>query len=271
LLRAERLVRWQNMKDGEGPGIRRPVGTDGGQWGAHSVAVNPKRRSAMSRWTVSNVMTTSVVAVREDASFREIVDALETRKVSGLPIVDQQNRVVGVVSETDLLTKLEFTGEAKHPRLFEGRRVRLAREKAGGEVARDLMTAPPVTVMTDTPVVTAARLMATVGVKRLPVVNLAGRLVGIVTRSDLLKVFLRPDAENRADVLQALRHLSVAESCQVGVDVNQGVVTLTGEVEHKSAVETVVRLAQRVDGVIGVIDRLTYRHDDVAEKFAFLP
>ncbi|MCW2640740.1 MAG: domain containing rane protein [Dactylosporangium sp.] len=225
----------------------------------------------MSRWTVNNVMTTPVVAVREDAPFREIVDALEARKVSGLPVVDRHNVVVGVVSETDLLTKMEFTGKAKHPRLFEGRRIRLAREKAGGELARDLMTAPPVTVMANTPVVTAARLMASAGIKRLPVVNLAARLVGIVTRSDLLKVFLRPDAEIRADVLQALRHLSVAETCQVSAEANQGMVTLTGQMEHRSSVETVVRQAQRVDGVIDVIDRLTYRHDDLAETLAHLP
>jgi CBS domain-containing protein len=225
----------------------------------------------MSRWTVEDVLTTPVVAVREDAPFREIVDALEAYRVSGIPVVDRQNMVVGVVSESDLLTRLEFADEPKRLRLFEGRRVRVAREKAGGEVARDVMTTPPVTVMADTSVVAAARLMVSAGVKRLPVVNLAGRLTGIVTRSDLLKVFLRPDAEIRADVLQALRHLSVAESCQVDVDVSQGIVTLAGEVEHKSAVEIVVRLAQRVDGVIDVINRLTYRHDEVAETLVPLP
>ncbi|MGC9671219.1 CBS domain-containing protein [Planosporangium sp. 12N6] len=225
----------------------------------------------MTRWTVGDVMTTPVVAVREEAPFREIVDLLETYKVSGVPVVDRGNLVVGVVSERDLLARMEFADGAERPRRFERRRARLAREKAGAETARDLMTSPPVTVLTGTPVTAAAKLMTSTGVKRLPVVNLAGLLVGIVTRSDLLKVFLRPDAEIRADVWQTLRQLPVAAMGQVDVLVSHGVVTLAGEVEHRRTAEAVVRLAQRVDGVVDVVDRVTYWHDDLAETMAALP
>lgn len=224
----------------------------------------------MSRWTVKDVMTTEVVAVREDAQFRDIVDLLETHRVSGLPVVDRDDVVVGVVSESDLLARMEFTGEPGRPRLFEGRQARTAREKANGELARELMTAPPVTVLVDTPIVGAARLMASARVKRLPVTNLTGRLIGIVTRSDLLKVFTRGDDEIRSDVSRTLRNLAAVEAADLAIDVYDGVVTLTGELEHRSSAETVVELARHVDGVIRVVDRLTYRHDEPATAFAHL-
>ncbi len=150
----------------------------------------------MSRWTVADVMTSKVVSVHEDTPFREIVDVLDEHDVSAVPVIDGGRLVVGVVSEADLLPKMELAGDMTGPRLFDGRRLRTAREKAGGEVARDLMTAPAITALRSTPAVTAARRMAEAGVKRLPVTNLAGRLVGIVSRHDLLKVLQHTDDEN---------------------------------------------------------------------------
>jgi CBS-domain-containing membrane protein len=198
--------------------------------------------------------------VDEDASFREIVDLLETRSVGAVPVVDGYRRVVGIISETDLLPKVRYAGEGPAGHLFESRDHRSARDKATADVARDFMSAPAVTVPAGTSVVRAVRLMDTAGVKRLPVVDDLGRLVGMVTGRDLLKVFLRSDAEIRSDVRDELS--SRVDCPQLGVKVVGGVVTLTGEVSRRSMVPVAVRLAERVDGVVEVVDQLTYRRDD---------
>jgi CBS-domain-containing membrane protein len=225
----------------------------------------------MGHWKVGDVMTADVVSVREDASFREIVDLLREHDVSALPVVDGGNLVVGVVSEADLLHKLEFAGDSERPRLFEGHRIRVARERAAGVVARDLMSTPAVTVMPQVTIVEAAKLMESSRVKRLPVVNLAGRLIGIVSRQDLVKVFLRSDEEIRAAVLRELRGLWDDVASEISVEVEDGIVTIAGEFDRKSTLPIAVRFAQRVDGVVDVIDRLTYRYDDTRLDMINLP
>lgn len=224
----------------------------------------------MSRRQVADVMTRDVISVAEDTPFRQIVDVLEKYNVSAVPVVDGGGLVVGVVSEADLLPKMELAGETTGPRLFEGRKVRRAREKAGGEIARELMTAPAVTALDVTPVVVAAKRMEDAAVKRLPVVNLAGRLIGIVSRHDLLKVFLRTDAEILDDVQHDFEQVPGIDVGQVWVEVNEGVVALTGQVANRSAVETAAVVAARVDGVIDVVNRMTYRHDDL-DRFYVQP
>lgn len=223
----------------------------------------------MSRWTVADVMTTDVVSVREEASFLEIVELLEGQQVSGVPVVDTTERVVGVVSEADLLPKMEYAGTAKGRPLFEGPRRRSARGKAGGELVRDLMSAHPVTVLASAPVVEAARMMDSAAVKRLPVVDEFGRLIGIVSRYDLLKVFLRSDREIYDDVVAELGQVPGVELSEVRVEVAGGIVTLTGELPRMSLVSVVVRLAERVDGVIEVVSRLTFRHYDLEPAVTF--
>lgn len=217
----------------------------------------------MSRWQVGDVMTADVATVSEGTPFREIVRLIEERRISGVLVVDRHNMVLGVVSEADLLPKMEYSGRPRQSRLFESRRTRAAREKSSGDVARDLMSAPAVTVMKYTSVADAARRMDESGVKRLPVVNLAGRLVGIVTRSDLLRVFEQTDAEIRGDVRDELRRLPDTTAARVDVTVDNGVVTLTGQLDRRSAVSRTVRLAELVDSVVDVVNRLTYAHDDV--------
>src|SRR4051794_39154885 len=128
----------------------------------------------MSRMRVSDVMTTDVVTVSGDTPFREIVEKFRTVGVGALPVVDGGNVVVDVVSEADLLPKMEFAGYHGRARLFEGRRGRNARAKAAATLARDLMTAPAVTVLANCTVAEAARLMDGVGVKQLPIVNVNG-------------------------------------------------------------------------------------------------
>jgi CBS-domain-containing membrane protein len=225
----------------------------------------------MTKRTVGEVMTTDVVSVREDATFREIVDLLETRGISAVPVVDWANMVVGVVSEADLLPKMEYAGREVRRRLFEGHRVREAREKAAGDLARDLMTRPAMTVLPETTVVHAARLMDSAGVKRLPVVSLAGRLIGIVSRRDLLKVFLRTDVAITDDVRRELEPVPGVDATVLTIQTTEGIVTLAGELDRRSLIPVVVRLAERVEGVVDVVDRLSFRTDDTKVVVPYLP
>jgi CBS domain-containing protein len=212
-------------------------------------------------------MTSQVIAVRANMPFKEIVDILADKGISAVPVVDDEDRVIGVVSEADLLHKTEFAGQAVANRPMETRRRRTAREKAAGDVAGALMTSPAVTVTADTSVVAAARMMERKEVKRLPVVDRQGYIVGIASRRDLLKAFLRPDAEIEADILeQVFRRVMWVDETSVSVAVTGGVATLSGELERRSLIPIAVRLTRGVDGVVDVVDRLTYRIDDTAER-----
>jgi CBS domain-containing protein len=208
-------------------------------------------------------MTTDVCTVGQDAPFKQVAELLTGRRVSALPVLDGQGRIVGIVSEADLLLKEEFPEGPPDARLFEGRRRRSVRAKATAATAAELMTSPAVTVGPDATVAEAARLLHRHGVKRLPVVDPAGPLLGIVSRADLLKVFLRPDQEIAADVRQEvlLRSLWV-DPDSVGVDVRDGVVTLTGRLERLSQIAIAVSLVHALDGVVEVVDELDYEVDD---------
>ncbi|MEU8619605.1 CBS domain-containing protein [Streptomyces sp. NPDC048623] len=209
-------------------------------------------------FTVADVMTRKVVAVEPGAEFKEIVTAMERWKVTALPVVEGEGRVVGVVSEADLLLKEEFHDHRLG--LVEQLRNLEATAKAGSRRAKDLMTRPAVTIGPDASLPRAARTMASHRVKRLPVVDDQGVIQGIVSRSDLLKVFLRPDedlaAEVRRDVVEPLFPLSGA---RVAVRVDGGVVTLSGEVRDTALVPVATRLARAVEGVVDVRCELTGR------------
>jgi CBS domain-containing protein len=215
------------------------------------------------RRRVRDVMTSDVCTVDQDASFKQVAELLAERRVSALPVLDGDGRVVGVVSEADLLLKEEFPDGPAGGRVFEGRRRRAARAKAAGDSVAELMTSPAVTVGPDVPVAEAARLLHRHGVKRLPVVDPAGPLLGIVSRADLLKVFLRSDDEIASDVRQEvlLRSLWV-DPDSVTVDVRDGVVTLGGRLERRSQATIAVSLVHALDGVVDVVDRLTFELDD---------
>ncbi|KKZ75421.1 CBS domain-containing protein [Streptomyces showdoensis] len=161
-------------------------------------------------YTVADVMTRRVVAVLPGADFKEIVTTMRRWRVTAVPVVEGEGRVVGVVSEADLLLKEEFHDHRLG--LVEQMRHLDATAKAGSRRARELMTSPAVTVSPGASLPAAARLMTVRGVKRLPVVDAGGVLRGVVSRSDLLKVFLRPDedlaAEVRHDVVEPLFPLS---------------------------------------------------------------
>jgi len=216
----------------------------------------------MRTWTVSDVMTTAVVTVAPDAPYRAVVDLLVRNRFSAVPVVDELQRVIGVVSEADLLRKIEYAG-AEEPRLFDGRRRRGERVKASARTAADLMSTPPVTVPGSTAIAAAARVLDREGVKRLPVVDDLGRLVGIVSRGDLLKVHLRPDDEIHADIKSGILRTLAADGIKtVRAAVRDGVVTLTGRVDRWSTTDLVGRLTRQVGGVVDVVDQLEYDYDD---------
>lgn len=216
----------------------------------------------MRKLMVGDVMTTDVATVREDTDYRAIVDLLAERRISAVPVLDADGRVVGVVSEGDLLYKIEFAGAREQRRIFPGRH-RTARDKGEGRVARDFMSAPAVTTDRATTVAAAARQMAERKVKRLPVVDADGRLIGIVSRADLLKVHLRSDEELRRDIVEnVLERTLWIDAGRVAVEVKDGTVTLRGHLDRRTLVDMAVRLTAAVPGVVEVADGLTYEMDD---------
>lgn len=207
------------------------------------------------RYTVNDVMTKTVVTITPDAEFKEIAAAMEQWKVTAVPVVEGEGRVVGVVSEADLLTKEEFHDQT--PGMIEDMHRLGDIAKAGSVRAKDLMTSPAITVNPDAPLPQAARLMADRHVKRLPVVDADGSLKGIVSRADLLEVFLRADDELAAEIRrEVVNRLFPVSHHDVKVSVTWGVATLTGRVRDVTLIPVAARLAQSVEGVVSVDCRL---------------
>jgi len=218
----------------------------------------------MGTWKVADVMTADAISVDEEAPFKQIVDIMEAFGYNALPVVDGSQRVLGLVSSADLVPKIEFAGTEEQPHLFEGRRHRAARDKAAATAAAELMTSPAVTVLPHTTLVEAAKIMESGGLKRLPVVDDLGRLTGMVTRSDLLKVFLRDDVDIRREILTEIVGVE-----RVRVEVDDGVVTLLGRLDRRSLIPPMIRQIERVAGVVDVISHLSYRADDLDGEARF--
>lgn len=217
---------------------------------------------------VGSVMTTDVVRAEYGTPFKEVARLLADHRISGLPVVDDDEKVIGVISETDLLARQAEAPDpyGSRPRFrFAAltRRGRRQAAKAEARTAGRLMTEPPVTARAEDTVVEAARTIAEHRVERLPVVDEEDRLVGIVTRRDLLQVFLRPDTGIRDEVIEEVlvRALSLPPR-SVDVFVVEGVVTLAGHMERKSETALAVSMTKQIDGVVAVVDNLTYRLDD---------
>ncbi|WP_372351273.1 CBS domain-containing protein [Streptomyces sp. KL116D] len=198
---------------------------------------------------VSDVMTQTVVAVGRDAPFKEIVEVMDQWRVSALPVQEGEGRVVGVVSEADLLPKEEFRDSDPDRRDQLRRLSDLA--KAGAVSAGELMTSPAVCVRANATLAEAARIMALRKVKRLPVVDAEGRLEGIVSRSDLLKVFLRSDDDIAEEVRRTVASY-LFPGQNVTVTVAEGVVTFGGTLRHRNLVPVAARLARAVEGVVDI-------------------
>jgi CBS-domain-containing membrane protein len=213
--------------------------------------------------TVSDVMTRTVVSVNAFAPFKEIVRRMQEYRVSAVPVVDEDDIVLGVISEGDLILKEDADLEGE-PRFLDGSRRRQDRSKAAGRIASELMTAPAITIGPDATLGEAARVMHRHAVKRLPVVDPAGgTILGIVSRTDLLKVFLREDAEIAREVREDVIHRTLwIDPSRIRILVRDGVVTLEGQVEHRGLHSILERLVLSCEGVVGVDNRLTYLPDN---------
>ncbi|MFI6674287.1 CBS domain-containing protein [Kribbella sp. NPDC050470] len=213
--------------------------------------------------TVADVMTPDVVAVPEDTPYKVIVTLLAEHHISAVPVVNRYGGIGGVVSETDLMRKEEFQRTARPPKVLRWWR-RRARSRAAGLRAGDLMSHPAVTIGPEATIPEAARLMATRGITRLIVTD-GDFLTGIVTRSDLLKAFLAPDdriaQRVRRDVVD---HVLWDDPIGLEISVQDGVVTLSGEVDRRSTAEVAGKLTAEVDGVVGVVNSLSWAFDDTA-------
>jgi CBS domain-containing protein len=216
-------------------------------------------------WTVADVMTKRVHVASQTTPFKLLVRLIEENKISAVPIVDQAGVPVGVVSESDLLLKERRHEIETDSNLLRLRRRRRERVKADGLLAGDLMTSPPVTVQTDTTLTQAARVMQERKVRRLIVVDGRGKIAGVVSRSDLLQVFLRSDEEIRAEIIDGLIPALMLNLEQpLEIEVRYNVVTLAGEVDRKSDVDILGRLVREMDGVVDVLNQLSHRWDDTA-------
>jgi CBS domain-containing protein len=213
-------------------------------------------------------MTSAVHVASKQTPFKRLVQLIEDNKISAVPIVDETGVPVGIVSESDLLLKERRHELESEPDLLHPRRRRQERAKAEGVVACEIMSVPPLTVRSDTSLAHAARLMQERNVRRLVVVDERGKIVGIVSRSDLLQVFLRTDDEVREEVLSIIPSLLLPPSDGVRVGVQWNVVTLSGEVDRKTDTQILVRATRELDGVVDVVNRLRYQWDDTTPAAA---
>jgi len=210
---------------------------------------------------VKDVMTSNVITVQPRTSLKEVANLLVDRRVSGLPVVDGDGTVVGVVSEGDILVK----ERDRHgpPSLLghlldwdDGERARHdARDAA------DAMTAPAVTIRPTRPISEAASVMLDRCVNRLPVVDNHGRLVGIVTRADLVRAFARGDEEVEKDIREDVIMRTLWKTPdRFRVDVDAGEVTIGGKMADAESADVLMRLVERVPGVVRVRSHITWPH-----------
>jgi CBS domain-containing protein len=222
----------------------------------------PRSQVRHRRWArrVADVMTTSVVTVDRITPYQDIDRLLTEHRISGMPVLKMGREVAGVVSEADLLAAEDETSRRVRVASSIGRRRLLRKQPHTSLTAGTLMTAPAITIGPDATIPAAARLMNTHHIRRLPVVDKDGKLIGIVSRRDLLSVFLRPDSDIIHDVRQVLDEIPVADPEDVTVTVRHGVVSLTGtaraDSHHHDLIALALHLIWDIDGVVDVVNRL---------------
>ncbi|MFE9846162.1 CBS domain-containing protein [Streptomyces goshikiensis] len=213
----------------------------------------------MKHIKVADLMTDEVVSVAPDTAFKDVAKLLAQYGVSGLPVLDDEDRVVGVVSQTDVLA---HAAPPPHPAEETAR-------PTGPPTAGDVMSAPAVTVHAEETAADAARLMTRRGIERLPVVDEEDRLVGIVTRRDLLRLFVRPDSEIRRRVTdEVLTEVLGVPTGAVDVHVVDGCVTLDGRIERRSQLPALLSLIEQLEGVVAVASHVRARTDDTLATHA---
>lgn len=216
----------------------------------------PARHHGHWRYRVRDVMTTSVVTAERTTSFKDIANLLAEHRISAVPVLGMGRRVVGIVSEADLLNREEPGARRRLLRASQpgGARRRMRRNAA------QLMTSPAITIHPDATLAAAARLMNDHHVRRLPVVGPDGVLIGIVSRRDLVSVYLRPDSEIAGEAREAITRL-VGEPSDLAVTVRSGIAFLTGHPEQPDLIAVAARLIADIDGVVTVVDQTTPRQE----------
>jgi CBS domain-containing protein len=217
----------------------------------------------VKRTMVQEVMTTTVVTAGEAMPYRHLVALLYAKGIGAVPVTAHAGQVLGVVSGADLTAKpARLLAATARPPLERPRR--RERRKARARTAGELMTAPAITITPAATIGQAAHIMRRHRVGRLPVTHpRTGRLAGIVTRSDLLRVYLRPGEQLRAEIeAEVLPRVPGADPRQLTVAVHDGIVTITGQVECRSAISPLVAAVLQAEGVIQVDQHVTYALDD---------
>jgi CBS domain-containing protein len=213
--------------------------------------------------TVVTVMTREPITATPDMTYKQLNELLAEHGISAVPVVNHRGEPIGVVSEADLLPRLENRQDTTRPGLLSGRRVRQAWAKSHGLFAKDLMTTPARTVAAKAPLPAAAARLDDSGMRRLYVVDNDGVLVGVLSRRDVLGPVRRPDPEIRADIERDVLHRALwTDSSQARVAVEDGVATLVGRLESRSECERAGKLTAEVPGVIDVRNRLDFVWDD---------
>ena len=212
-------------------------------------------RPRTGRWRVIDVMATDVITADKNMPYKQVARLLADNDLTSVPVLSGGGRVLGVVSEADILRR----EERSFSRLGAGlpRRTHREREQAEALTASGLMTSPAITIHPDAPLGAAARLMNAHHVRRLPVVNPAGELIGLVSRRDLMNAFLRPDAEIATEIADRLTAMPEAAAMRIAVSITDGEVLLTGELPNAGMIAAAIKVASEVDGVVAVASRLT--------------
>lgn len=224
--------------------------------------------------TVGDVMTRSVVSVRPWTPLKEVAQLLIERRISGVPVVDDDGQLLGVVSEADFLVKEQGASAVRHrplSRFFgESRASQTRLAKIGALTAGEAMTAPALTIAPGRHIAEAAAVMTARGVNRLPVVD-DGRLVGIVTRADLVRAYVRSDDELAATIRDdVLLRILWLDPAGFTVRVHDGVASVSGRVERRSTAEMVERAVSMVPGIVDVEADLPWAVDDSRDEPASL-
>jgi CBS domain-containing protein len=217
---------------------------------------------------ITDVMATQVVSVQPDTSFRDMVRCLTEHQIGALPVVDPDGHLLGIVSETDLVRKEEH--QPQSPGRFLARFAkRMESPGVDGTTAADFMSTPVITIPPGASLMTAARLLHEHDVRHLPVVDARGRLVGIVARRDLLSVFLQAEDDLRHQIIAKVLHGTFnIPADAVTVEVREGVATLSGRVPWRSSAREIVDRVRALDGVVEVVDHLSWAHDDTINPAA---
>jgi CBS domain-containing protein len=225
----------------------------------------------MKHRSIDHLMTPTrhVVSVLADTPYKTVAELLDRHRIGAVPVIDGDRRVLGVVSETDLLVKESAAAEShvSGQHLFAGPAERRAEAKAAGTTAGELMTAPAVTICPQATVAEAARRMSERHVKHLIVTDSEGRLEGIISRGDLLAVFVRPDAEILREISQdVVLGVFWIDPATLYITVDDGIVHLAGQVETLGLAWRIGEVVGRADGVVSVVNDLEYDRDDTKDR-----